>query len=111
MSDLTQFDIGSAVRVSRVVRQVEGDYRRTKPLEFSAAFADARRGEFPVFRICTFSGAWAKGDEKTVSIKYAAVTATATAINLFASVPAPQGVGDCAIARDGTAWFLIAAEC
>jgi hypothetical protein len=32
-------------------------------------------------------------------------------LNLFAAVPAPASIGDCAIAREGTAWFLIAAVC
>jgi hypothetical protein len=107
MSDSAQFDLASAYRVSRVVRQVEGDYRRAKPLSFPAVLDGGSR---PVFRICTFSGAWNKGDAKNVTFKYGA-TATASATNLFANVPAPAGAGDCAIARDGTAWFLIAAEC
>jgi hypothetical protein len=35
-------------------------------------------------------------------------TATVAVVNLFAAVTAS---GSCAIARDGTAWYLIAAEC
>jgi hypothetical protein len=53
---------------------------------------------------------WNKGSAKTVTFKYGS-TATASAINLFANIPAPTGTAHCAIAREGTAWFLIAAEC
>jgi hypothetical protein len=108
MSDLTQFDLASAYRVARVVRHVEGDYRRARPLSFFAILDSSKRA-VPVFRIATFSGAWNKNTSKTVTHKYSAETASA--LNLFANVPAPTGTGDCAIARDGTAWFLIAAVC
>jgi hypothetical protein len=44
-----------------------------------------------------------------VTFKYQTSTPnTVTATNLFAAVPAS---GNCAIAREGTAWYLIAAEC
>jgi hypothetical protein len=106
MADLTQFDLGSAARVARVVRQVEQEPPRARPLTFGAVQQQQSR---KVFRICTFTGAWSKGASKTVTFKYQTSTPnTASATNLFAEVPAS---GDCAIARDGTAWFLIAAEC
>ena len=66
----------------------------------------------PVFRICTFTGAWAKTSDKTVTFRGVTSTPnTVSATNLFAAVPAPASSGNCAIARDGTAWYLIAAEC
>ena len=73
-------------------------------------------GETPasqkVFRICEFTGAWNIGAVKNVKLKYVeGATNTVSALNLFAAVPAPSGTGDCAIAREGTAWFLIAAVC
>jgi len=73
-------------------------------------------GETPTggrtFRIATFSGAWSINSAKTVTFKYQTATPnTASALNLFAAVPAPSDSGDCAIAREGTAWFLIAAVC
>lgn len=102
---LTQFDLNSAARVARVVRTVEGQGPKAKPLTFDDVQPGARR----VFRVCTFTGAWSKGSSKTVTFKYQTATPnTVNATNLFAEVPAS---GDCAIARDGTAWFLIAAEC
>jgi hypothetical protein len=70
------------------------------------------RIQSPVFRICTFTGAWSKSSDKTVTFRGVTSTPnTASATNLFAAVPAPASSGNCAIARDGTAWYLIAAEC
>jgi hypothetical protein len=36
---------------------------------------------------------------------------TVSATNLFAAIPARGSARNCGIARDGTAWYLIAAEC
>lgn len=71
------------------------------------------------FRIATFDGAWTKGSSKTVTFQSAAedgtltaTSATATATNLFAEVNSAGGNGvHCAIAKAGSAWFLIASEC
>jgi hypothetical protein len=105
MANLSQFDLGSAARIGRVVKAVEQEPRRTKPLGFAPVIEAGRRG----FRICTFTGGWLKGANKTVTFKYQTSTPnTVTATNLFADVPAS---GDCAIAREGGTWFLIAAEC
>lgn len=65
------------------------------------------------FRICTFTGAWNKNSAKTVTFKYQTATPnTVNATNLFAQIAtATSDPRNCAIAREGTAWFLIAAEC
>lgn len=108
---LTQFDIGSASRVGRVVRLVEQQTPPAKPLTFDVIL-DNRVRMPAAFRICTFSGSWNKGDSKVVTHKYNTTAPnTAYALNLFASIPAPSGTAHCAISREGTAWFLIAAEC
>jgi len=66
----------------------------------------------PEFRVATFAGPWSIAASKTVTLKYQTTTPnTVTAVNLFADVPDPGPGGDCAIARQGTAWFLIAAVC
>lgn len=82
------------------------------------AIPTALEGEQPTqktFRICTFTGAWAINSTKTVTLKYVTATPnTVSASNLFASITTATGTStqrNCAIARDGTAWFLIAAEC
>jgi hypothetical protein len=36
---------------------------------------------------------------------------TVAAVNLFANIATPSGARNCAIAKDGTAWYLIAAQC
>jgi hypothetical protein len=97
-------------KIRRVTDTVDGMPTSTGITRIPTRLQDVPRGEGgKVFRICTFTGAWTKGGSKTATFKYQTATPnTVTAINLFANVPAS---GDCAIARDGTAWFLIAAEC
>jgi hypothetical protein len=99
-------------QIRRTIDRVDGEpigsgFRRTQVI---------LEGEEPrsakVFRICTFTGSWAIGAVKNVQLKYLpGATNTVNALNLFAAVPAPASIGDCAIAREGTAWFLIAAVC
>lgn len=104
----TFFDAQSAVRIANAVRRVEIGDRAEKPLEFAPVPQQQRK----TFRIATFSGAWSIGATKTVTFKYQTATPnTAVATNLFAAIATFTGSRDCAIARDGTAWFLIAARC
>lgn len=104
----TFFDAQSAVRIANAVRRVEIGDRAEKPLEFAPVTQQQRK----TFRIATFSGAWSIGATKTVTFKYQTATPnTAVATNLFAAIATFTGSRDCAIARDGTAWFLIAARC
>lgn len=104
MADLTQFDLGSAARIARVVRVVEQEPRRTKPLAFSPVIESGRRR---VFRICTFSGAWNINTPKVVTFKYQASTPnTVMATNLLCGLN-PDGVCDVSVAKEGTAWFLV----
>jgi len=105
----TFFDAQSAVRIANAVRKVEIGDRAEKPLEFDPVLPQQQR---KTFRIATFSGAWSIGATKTVTFKYQTATPnTAVATNLFAAIATFAGSRDCAIARDGTAWFLIAARC
>jgi hypothetical protein len=100
------FDEAAALRIVNTIRKVETGDRAERPLTFDAVPPAQRK----VFRIATFTGSWAVGATKTVTFKFATAQ-TAVATNLFAVVPAPTGSGDCAIAKEGTAWFLIAAVC
>ena len=109
MADPVIFDRSSAERIASAVRRVEIGDRSESPLRFDTVPPTQQR---KTFRIATFSGAWAINSTKTVTFKYQTSTPnTASALNLFAAVPAPASSGDCAIAREGTAWFLIAAVC
>lgn len=63
-------------------------------------------------KICTFTGSWVKSTSKTVTFKYQTATPnTVSATNLFADISVDCGIRNCAVARDGTAWFVISAEC
>lgn len=97
------FSRGAAQRIAKVVRTVEaGD--RSQP---GVAFDHPQFGNAKIFRVCTFTGSWAIGSSKTVSYKYQTSTPnTAVATNLFFPVTSTATL-DCAIAKDGTAWFLV----
>ena len=113
MADLIQFDLGSGARIGRAVRIVESMRPPAKPLTFDPIIESQRRQKKEtVFAVGTFSGAWAKGASKSVTITQpTSLTAAISAVNLFAPVPAPPGAGYCAVAKAGPNWYLIAAEC
>ena len=104
--DPTQFTRESAERIANVVRSVELSAPAARPLNFERVDVVQKA---KVFRICTYTGAWSIGDAKTVSFKYQTATPnTVSATNLFFPVTnTATGDRDCAIAKDGTAWFLI----
>jgi hypothetical protein len=96
----------AAERIAKVVRAVEGGDRDAGPLTFGNRGVGGISGK--VFRVCTFTGAWSINAEKTVTFKYQTATPnTVSATNLFFPLSAPSTTTDCAIAKDGTAWFLI----
>lgn len=105
------FTRGAAERIADAVREVEAGDRDGMPWRVSPRLAGS--GSPKLFRICTFTGSWTKNTAKVVTFKYQTSTPnTATATNLFATVAnTATNTVNCAIARDGTAWFLIAAEC
>jgi hypothetical protein len=98
------FTRASAARIANAVQVVESQRPAAQPLTFERVAESAKR----VFRVATFTGAWSINATKTVTFKYQTSTPnTAVVTNLFATIPSPSGSVDCAIARDGTAWFLI----
>lgn len=100
-----QFSRGAAQRIAKVVRTVEGGNRTQGGLVFDHPMPQTGKA----FRVCTFTGSWSIGSSKTVTFKYQTATPnTLTVTNLFFPVvPGPTVNTDCAIAKDGTAWFLI----
>jgi hypothetical protein len=96
----------AAARIARAVRTVENARPGGQPLETQRqdTLAKAR-----VFRVATYTGAWAIGSAKTVTFKNRTSTPnTVSATNLFFPVTSTAaGSRDCAVAKDGTAWFLI----
>lgn len=94
------------IRVDSIARKEAGPSIPTTSQEMMQS-----RGLSP-FRICTFTGAWSKNSDKTVTLKYQTASPnTFLATNLFASIASATSSRNCAIAKEGTAWFLIAAEC
>lgn len=105
------FTRGAAERIAAVVRIVEqGDRDQSGP-------SYGRIADSPVvgkvFRVCTFTGAWSIDTTKTLTFRNVTATPnTVVAYNLFAALSSPTvSTAVCAIAKDGTAWYLIAARC
>jgi hypothetical protein len=99
-----KFSRNSAQRIAKTVRTVEAGDRNQPGLRFDHPQFGAS-GKF--FRVCTYTGSWSVGSSKTVTFKYQTATPnTAVATNLFFPVTGTASA-DCAIAKDGTAWFLI----
>lgn len=94
----------AAERIAKAVRTVEAGNRDCGPLTFGARLD----GQAKTFRVATFTGAWSIDSTKTVTMRGS--TATLSAVNLFAAV-SNTATKNCAIAKDGTAWYLIAAQC
>jgi len=66
----------------------------------------------PTFRIGTFSGSWSTSSTKVVTFKYQTNSPNTVVVNnLFANISVECGTRDCAISREGTAWFLVSAQC
>jgi hypothetical protein len=103
--DATQFTLESAERIARVVRSAELGSPQARALTFDRV--DAQRKE-RVFRVCTFTGSWPIGDSKTVTFRNVTSTPnTVSAVNLFFPIGTPQtSTLNCAVAKDGTAWYL-----
>jgi hypothetical protein len=104
------FTRGAAERIAAVVRQVEGGNRDGAPLTFGKV--DTPGGK--VFRMCTFTGTWAIDTPKTLTFRGVTATPnTVVAYNLFAVITTAGTATStpCAIAKEGTAWYLIAARC
>jgi hypothetical protein len=98
------FSRPAAQRIAKAVRVIEAGDRSQPGLTFDHPMPG---GGGKVFRVCTFTGAWSIGSSKTVTFKYQTATPnTASATNLFFPVTSTAQL-DCAIAKDGTAWFLI----
>jgi hypothetical protein len=107
--DPTQFTRESAERIANVVRAAELATPAARPLSFDRVDPPQKS---KVFRVCTFTGAWSINATKTVTFRNQTATPnTVAAVNLFAALSSAAGSRNCAIAKDGTAWYLIAAQC
>ena len=106
MAERISFTRPSAERIANAVRVVEQARPDAAPLAFrqQPASVGAR-----VFRTATFTGAWAINTTKTVTLRTA--NQTVAAVNIFAAIASSNSTRNCGIAREGTAWYLIAAQC
>jgi hypothetical protein len=96
----------AAERIGKAVRQVEAGHRDLGPIEWGPRGGPAGK----VFRVCTFTGAWAINSAKTVTFRNVTSTPnTVSATNLVYDLPS-QGELPCGIAKDGTAWYLVAVK-
>ena len=102
--DPTQFTRESAERIANVVRAAELAVPVSRALTFDRI--DPQR---KVFRVCTFTGAWSIGSEKTVTFRNVTSTPnTVSAVNLFFPISAaPPSAANCAVAKDGGQWYLV----
>ena len=100
-----------ADRIGRVVRTVEAGDKKGNALTFGHRQQPGQGGV--VFRVGTHdNSAWAKNASKTVTFITVTTTPnTASALNLFADIATGSTGRAVAIAKDGTGWYLIAAEC
>lgn len=68
--------------------------------------------EGQIFRVGTATGSWNKAATNTVTWNPAGTLTSATiATNLFADISGSTATYSCAIARVGSTWYLVAAEC
>jgi hypothetical protein len=104
--DRVSFTRPAAERIGKAVRQVEAGNRDLGPIEWGPRGGGAAS---KVFRVCTFTGAWAINTSKTVTFRNVTSTPnTASAMNLFCDLPASGN--PCAIAKAGAEWYLVQSQ-
>lgn len=110
MADKYAFNERDAGRIARVVRQVEAGNRDATAITFRGAGSSMP----PSFRIATFgSAAWNVDTARTVTLFHVTNTPNTVSVsNVFGDIGTATSTSrKCAIARDGTAWFVIQARC
>lgn len=104
--EAVQFTRESAERIASRVRVAELTPLPASPLVFDGVLTQSPPPK--VFRMGLFNGDWPKGTAKTVTLRNA-TTGTVSATNLLWPVPdGPER--NCAIAKEGTAWYLLQPE-
>jgi len=95
--------------IKRTIARVDGMPDGSGPTKIPTRFESLPALTAKVFRICTFTGAWAIGGTKSVTFKNVTTTPnTVSVTNLFFPITSTATITtNCAIAKDGTAWYLI----
>ena len=105
------FSRQSAQRIAKVVRTVEAGNRDQPGIRFD----HPQPGMARMFRMATFTGSWSIDATKVVTFLNQTTTPnTVSAYNVFATISgstATSAFKHVAVAKDGTAWYAIAAEC
>jgi hypothetical protein len=97
--------------IKRTIARVDGMPDGPGATKIPTRFEGVQAQGGKVFRVCTYTGAWSIDTDKTVTFKGVTSTPnTVTARNIFSNL-SQTGTLNCAIAKDGTAWYLIAAQC
>jgi hypothetical protein len=94
------FTLGAAERIADVVLAVENGNRDESPLVFPVVESPRR-----VFRVASYTGHWSIDTSKSVTLRNS--TQTIAAHNLLIDLPDATSGRNCAIARDGSAWYLV----
>ena len=97
----------AAERIAKVVREVEAGDRDQPGLTFGNRITGSSG---KTFRMATFTGAWAINSSRTVTFRNQTTTpntVSATNLLLDMSSTAVTATRNCAIAKDGTAWYLV----
>ena len=104
--DRVSFTRPAAERIGKAVRQVEAGSRDLGPIEWGPRGGGAAS---KVFRVCTFTGAWAIDTAKTVTFRNVTTTPnTVSAVNLFCDLP--SNGAPCAVAKAGSEWYLVQSQ-
>lgn len=100
-------------RIQQTIRVVESMAQPASIVRLPTSVETLPQPQQTVFRIATFTGAWSIDQSKVVTFRGVTATPnTASALNLFANLTASTSTArPCAIAKEGTAWYLIAARC
>lgn len=103
------FTRGAAQRIAKAVRIVEGGSREQGGLTFDHPMPGVGG---KAFRICTFTGAWAINSAKSVTFYNVTATPNTVSVqNVMFPLPELSTTTStptvCAVAKDGTAWYLV----
>jgi hypothetical protein len=97
------FSRQAAQRIAKAVRTVEGGNRNQPGIRFDHPIAGATK----TFRMATFTGSWSIDATKVVTFIHQTTTPNTTSVvNELISLP-DAGTRNCAIAKEGTAWYLV----
>jgi len=100
-----RFTRSAGERIGRTVIGFEKQSPPASPLTFEHQTPSVTSSK--VFRVATFSGAWAKDSFKTVTLRGS--TATLSVENFLYTLP-DEGTKKVGVAKDGTAWVLLGVE-